>query len=293
MSFNLAVRAIGYNDADLAALAEHVECRAWTDIVAAAPPWLQQSTGLRAEEVGGSLALIAPTLNSLLFNRVIGLGEHAPATNELICGLMDRYWTLGIKHYWVHAGPYARPARLGRLLHEHGLETYRRSWVKMIRPARRAVRAETELTIRHATLADASTVASIVGPAFDLPQCGAELFAAVIGRRQWQVFIAECDGQSVAAGTMFTEGDVGYLGLAATLPQFRRQGAQRALMEARINASIEAGCHWIATETGFPLAADEQNVSYQNMLWAGFRPVAIRDNYAPVGTRWIHGATLA
>lgn len=127
MSFNLAVRAIGYNDADLAALAEHVECRAWTDIVAAAPPWLQQSTGLRAEEVGGSLALIAPTLNSLLFNRVIGLGEHAPATNELICGLMDRYWTLGIKHYWVHAGPYARPARLGRLLHEHGLETYRRS----------------------------------------------------------------------------------------------------------------------------------------------------------------------
>lgn len=293
MSINLAVRAIGYNDADLAALADHIECRAWIDIVAAAPQWLRDATGIRTEEENGTLALFAPGLNSLLFNRVIGLGEHTPATHEQICALMDRYWALGIKQYWVHAGPYARPACLGRLLQENGLEAYRRSWVKMIRPARRAVRAETELSIRLATPDDAIDVASIVGPAFDLPQCGAELLAAVLGRRRWQVFVAECSGHPVAAATLFTEGDVAYLGMAATLPHFRRQGAQRALMEARINASIDAGCHWIATETGFPLAADEQNVSYQNMLWAGFRPVAIRDNYAPAGTRWIHGATLA
>lgn len=293
MSINLAVRAIGYNDADLAALAEHIESRAWTDIVAAAPPWLRQSTGLRMEEVGGVVALIAPSLDSLLFNRVIGLGEHAPATHDLIRAVIDRYLTFDVQHYWVHAGPYARPARLGGLLQENGLEPYQRSWVKMIRPARHAVHAQTALNIRLATVAEATTVASIVGPGFDLPQHGAELFAGLVGRRRWQVFVAETSKQVVAAAGMFIEGDVAYLCFASTLPQFRRQGAQRALMEARINVAVAAGCHWIATETGFPLAADEPNASYQNMLWAGFRPVAIRDNYAPAGTQWSHAAALA
>ena len=39
---------------------------------------------------------------------------------------------------------------------------------------------ETDLTVRLARTEDAAIVASIVGPAFDLPQCGAELLAAVI-----------------------------------------------------------------------------------------------------------------
>jgi GNAT superfamily N-acetyltransferase len=161
----------------------------------------------------------------------------------------------------------------------------------MIRPARSVTLPSSDVRVRRARIEDAHHVASIVGPAFDLPQHAAELFANLIDRRRWHVFVAELDGEVIAAAGMFADGEVAYLAFAATREQFRCRGAQRALMQARINFAHDAGYHWIATETGFPLAADEPSPSYHNMLWAGFRPVAIRDNYAPLGTEWKKVAT--
>lgn len=277
---------ISYGDAELAAMAERIEIKAWQDIVAAAPPWLKMATQLVAEDVDGALLLASRGISNLLFNRVIGLGTHCPATCRQINQIMDRYWTLGIPAYWVHASPYAQPNRLGRMLQQHGLTPYRRSWVKMMRPARRVSLAASEVLVRRARLEDAPSIGSIIGPAFDLPQHAAELFTKLIDRKRWSLFVAEIDGEVIAAAGMFADGDVAYLAFAATREEFRRRGAQRALMQARLNFAHDAGYRWIATETGFPLAADESSPSYHNMMWAGFRPVAIRDNYAPAGTQW-------
>jgi GNAT superfamily N-acetyltransferase len=277
---------VSYGDAELASMAEQIEIKAWQDVVAAAPPWLRMATQLIAEEVDGALLLASRGISNLLFNRVIGLGEQCPATCRQINQIMDRYWTLGIPAYWVHASPYAQPNRLGRILQQHGLKPYRRSWVKMMRPARRVSLAASDVKVRRARVEDAHCIGSIVGPAFDLPQHAAELFTKLIDRRRWTVFVAELNGEVIAAAGLFADGDVAYLAFAATREQFRCRGAQRALMQARINFAHDAGYRWIATETGFPLAADEPSPSYHNMLWAGFRPVAIRDNYAPLGTEW-------
>jgi GNAT superfamily N-acetyltransferase len=236
--------------------------------------------------MGGAVMLAAPGLDHLLFNRVIGLGGQAPATPELIAEIMGRYWDLSIENYWIHVGPYARPARLGSMLQEHGLGAYRRSWVKLIRPARRAQPDETTLRVREAIHADGSAIGSIVGLGFELPQCAAELYPMLIGRRGWRVFVAEAEGEIAAAAGMFTEADVTYLAFVATRPEYRRRGAQRALLSARINAAIDADSRWIAAETGFPVAADEPNPSYRNLLGSGFRAVAIRDNYSLPGTIW-------
>ncbi len=292
MSTQLAIResSISYADAELAAMAEQIEIRAWKDIVAAAPLWLRLSAQLVAEESNGTLLLASRGIQNLLFNRVIGLGEYTPATDAQIGGLMDRYAALGICGYWIHVGPYAQPSRLGRVLQAHGLRPYRRSWVKMMRPARRVTLAPSEVRVRRARLDDAHAVASIVGPAFDLPQHAAELFSHLIERDRWVMYVAELRGEIIATAGMYLDGDMAYLAFSATRAHFRRRGAQRALMQARINHACDAGYHWIATETGFPLAADEPSPSYHNMLWAGFRPIAIRDNYAPLGTEWKHAA---
>lgn len=292
MSTQLATRetSISYSDAELAAMAEQIEIRAWCDIIAAAPLWLRLSAQLIAEESNGTLLLASRGIESLLFNRVIGLGEHAPASNEQIGDLMDRYRSLDISSYWIHVGPYAQPSRLGRVLQGHGLKPYRRSWVKMMRPARRVTLPLSEVHVRRARVQDAHIVASIVGPAFDLPQHAAELFAQLIDRPRWVLYVAELRGEIIGTAGMYLDGDIAYLAFAATREQYRRLGAQRALMQARINHASDAGYSWIATETGFPLAADEPSPSYHNMLWAGFRPIAIRDNYAPVGTEWKHAA---
>lgn len=288
MSTQLATceTSISYADAELAAMAEQIEIRAWKDIVAAAPLWLRLSAQLVAEESNGTLLLASRGIQNLLFNRVIGLGEHAPATDREIADLMDRYSALGISRYWIHVGPYAQPSRLGRVLQGHGLKPYRRSWVKMMRPARRVTLAPSEVRVRRAQMDDAHAVASIVGPAFDLPQHAAEMFAHLIARERWVLYVAELRGEIIATAGMYLDGDMAYLAFSATRAHYRRRGAQRALMQARINHACDAGYHWIATETGFPLAADEPSPSYHNMLWAGFRPIAIRDNYAPVGTEW-------
>jgi ribosomal protein S18 acetylase RimI-like enzyme len=271
-----------YSDPTLAALGEYIEARAWQDIVAAAPAWLRELTGVSATQRDGMLLLAGARLHHLLFNRVIGLGEHTPATDEQVATLIDHYWTLGIDRYWVHVGPYALPTRMGRLLHNHGLKPYRRSWVKLMRPAKPMRPGQTDVHVRAACREDGPVVASIAGPAFDLPQIAAEFYGALIERPRWQVFVAEIAGEIAGAAGLYIEGEVAYLAFAATRPELRRRGAQRALLSARINAASEAGCRWIAAETGFPLAADETNPSYQNLLWAGFRPVAIRDNYVPV-----------
>jgi GNAT superfamily N-acetyltransferase len=286
MMTNAAVRAGLHDEQELAALAEHIERRAWRDLVAAAPQWLRRTTGVAVDEVGGAMLLAAPGLNHLLFNRVIGLGEQAAATPELIAEIMGRYWDLSIERYWVHVGPYARPARLGRMLQEQGLAPYRRSWVKLIRPAQRAAPASGEAVVREAAADDAIAVASILGAGFDLPQAAAEIFGQLIGRQGWRVYVAEIDGEIAGAAGLFVEADAAYLPFAATRPEFRSRGVQRALIAARIDAAADADAHWIASETGFPLTADEANPSYHNLLGCDFRPIAIRDNYALPGTAW-------
>lgn len=287
---NLALNDDWSNDAQLSTLAEAMEQTAWRDAMRAPPSWVLATCGIQACEVGGALLLASRHSKSLMFNRVIGLGERVPATDELIAKIMERYWDLGTEHYLVHAGAYARPLRLRRKLQAQGLIPYRRSWVKLIRSAVSAPRPDSQVSIRRAHSTDATHLASIVGDAFDLTQAEAEIIAYLTDRPRWQVFIAQLHGEVAGVAGMFIDGNLAYLAFAATRPELRRNGAQRALLHARIEAAAAAGCDYIATETGLPLTADEPSPSYHNMLWAGFRPLSIRDNYAPAGTLWNHGS---
>jgi N-acetylglutamate synthase-like GNAT family acetyltransferase len=282
----VAVKNEWPGEAELSTLAEAIEYAAWRDAMQAAPSWVMAACGIHASEIGAALLLVSCDSKSLLFNRVIGLGERMPATDEMIAKIKDRYAQLGSRQYLVHAGAYARPMRLGRKLQQHGLTPYRRSWVKLIRPAVSSARPDSQVTVRDARIADAAYVASIVGQAFDLTQAEAEIMAHLIDRPRWRVFVAELNGEIAGVASMFIDGSMAYLAVAATRPEFRRNGAQRALLHARIEAAVAAGCDYVTTETGFPLTADEPSPSYHNMLWAGFRPLSIRDNYAPQGTRW-------
>lgn len=287
---NLAIKNDWPGDAELSTLSEAVEQAAWRDAMQAAPSWVLSACGIHAMEIADALLLVSCDSKSLMFNRVIGLGECAPTTDETIAAIMDRYWQLGARQYLVHAGAYARPMRLGRKLQQHGLMPYRRSWVKLIRPAIGGPRPDGAVRVRDARLEDAATVASIVGPAFDLTQAEAEIVAHLIERPRWRIFIGELNGEVAGVAGLFVEGNMAYCAFAATRPELRCNGTQRALLHARIEAAALAGCDYVTTETGFPLTADEPSPSYHNMLWAGFRPLSIRDNYAPKGTRWDHGS---
>ncbi|MES1260764.1 MAG: GNAT family N-acetyltransferase [Acidobacteriota bacterium] len=78
-------------------------------------------------------------------------------------------------------------------------------------------------------------------------------------------FFAERDGRPVGTAALNIQNGVALLAGASTIPEARRQGAQRALLAARLQFAAEAGCD-LAT-----MGAEPGSASQRNAERAGFR----------------------
>jgi GNAT superfamily N-acetyltransferase len=78
-------------------------------------------------------------------------------------------------------------------------------------------------------------------------------------------FLAEIDGRPVGTGAVAIHDGVAILAGASTIPEARKQGAQRALLEARLRHAAENGCD-LATMGAAPGSASQRNAERQ-----GFR----------------------
>ena len=75
-------------------LVEFGEAEAYADMFAAAPAdW-----GLCVERLGSAIALVAPPINTMLFNRVLGLGVIDPASEIHLMEAMALYRQAGVRH---------------------------------------------------------------------------------------------------------------------------------------------------------------------------------------------------
>jgi hypothetical protein len=126
----------------------------------------------------------------------------------------------------------------------------------------------------------ADAFGQIVQSGFGLPVATAKWFAALFGRPGWRLYLAD-DGQSpVACGAAFAQHGVAWLGMDATLTDFRRRGAQTALINRRIEDGLAARLLGFTAETGQPRAGQEAtHTSYSNYKRAGFTPAYVRPNY--------------
>ncbi|HYL72917.1 MAG TPA: hypothetical protein VEU96_01875 [Bryobacteraceae bacterium] len=78
-------------------------------------------------------------------------------------------------------------------------------------------------------------------------------------------FFAHLDEQPVAAGVLRCHEGVALFGGASTVPEARKQGAQKALLEARMNMAIRQGCDLAM------MCASPGSVSQRNAERQGFR----------------------
>jgi hypothetical protein len=78
-------------------------------------------------------------------------------------------------------------------------------------------------------------------------------------------FFADLDDVPVAAGVLRCDGGVALFGGACTIPEARHLGAQRALLEARMNVALSRGCD-LAMIGAAPGSASQRNAERQ-----GFR----------------------
>ena len=86
-------------------------------------------------------------------------------------------------------------------------------------------------------------------------------------------FVAECNGEAIAAAALFMHEGVALLAGASTVPEGRRQGAQLALLDARLRTAAEHGCD-LAMMVAAPGSASQRNaerngfrVAYTRTKW--------------------------
>lgn len=266
-------------DCALAILADDVEARAFRDLFSAAPEPLAQALGLEIADVEDTTLLIARNIPDTMFNRAIGLGLHAPATPSRIDAIAAKYRDAGVRDWWLHVNPAASPAALGAWVEARGYTApRRRSWAKMLRPASAAPRFDTDVTIRDVGPSEAADVAAAIAHAFGMPPPMSVWIGALAGRPGWRVVGAFTD-RAIGGACVHLQGENAWLGIGGVRSDARGRGAHRALMAARIQAAIDAGCRWIVTETGEPIG-EEHNPSLANMVRCGFERACSRANYA-------------
>jgi GNAT superfamily N-acetyltransferase len=233
---------------------------------------LAESAGLPVLRVADGVCTAAPIAPSNpLLNRVAGL---AAADDDDLAEIDAFYRANGIARYVVAA---AAPD-LAERLHERGFEL-RNAWMTFRRGMSEQPRRDTALRIEPARGAE---FAAIVGPVSGMPADVSALFAALAGRDGWHCLVAYDGDEPVGCGALFVHEGAGWLGAAGTLPEHRGKRAQGALLAARIALARELGLDMLTTETG-ERRNDETDISYRNILRAGFEEAYLRPNLVSPG----------
>ena len=92
-----------------------------------------------------------------------------------------------------------------------------------------------------------------------------DLFRISARKENAPCFLAELDGEPIATGGLNLHDGVALLAGACTIPESRKQGAQLALLDARLRYAVEQGCD-LAMMGALPGSGSQRNAERQ-----GFR----------------------
>lgn len=163
------------------------------------------------------------------------------------------------------------PPEVQDLLHERSYTSVEESTV-LIRPiAPRAAPPPDHPAVRRIDASEAGLWARVAAEGWSSESAELAAFVEQFGlvaadARGMQCFLAEIDGQPVAAGGLNLQTDVALLAGASTIPSARGRGAQLALLEARLAFAAGRGID-LAMVVTLPGSGSERNARRQ-----GFRP---------------------
>jgi Acetyltransferase (GNAT) family len=261
--------------APLAALIEKSEQCTWLSLWRSVSQALAYELGMHCEPVGSGHAFLLEKVPMPLFNRVIGLGIGTPLTRSDIDRVIQLYAAKGLD-CCIALSPVALPEGAAQWLEESGFEV-RGRWAKMHRGSDPPPAISTDLRIEQIDAERADTLGPVACAGFGLPPALGPVLASLARHRDSRAYAAFDGEQPVAVGVLTINRGVGHLNTAATLPAYRRRGAQGAIIAARIRDGIRLGCSAFATETGLQPGAP--NPSYDNMRRFGFEVAYERPNY--------------
>jgi len=241
---------------ELTAAIEQSEIHYMVDRMAAIQERVGNSEGIAIRRFGGAVAFASQTMPWPSFNTVKGLTD----TNlEDLDAILEFYRLQGRKAQLEIVPSRVGPGFLRRLselgLYQSGFHCSLVGETKLQAPV--SDRARQSIAIREIGADEFELYATLHCRGTGLPDDGIPHVRrnneVLHGRAGWTFFAAESNGVPAAAAVMHERGGIASLTFAATLPEFRRQGLQRALIEhraaeasARGNKAIVGQCAYLS-----------------------------------------------
>ncbi len=229
--------------------------------------WLRGLSEVRVESFGAAYAAVNPALPEVDFmNTVMGLYPQDEHEVDAVAGL---YAAEGLRP-WFELAPAEDAAVLYERLLGVGARLIGFYTMLYARPEQHAL----DTRVRPAGPDEARLFGEVL-----LRGHGAPEDAEIAHIERWallpeaRLYVAELDGQLVAAGALSLEGGVGYLASASTLPDFRGRGLQSALIRARIDAAAGARCELVSSQAAFGSGSQRNleraglRIAYTKTVW--------------------------
>jgi GNAT superfamily N-acetyltransferase len=256
---------------------EQVEVEAFGDLYRGTPRGTASSIGMKLYTTPTTCTTIMAKIDTLAFNRVIGLGLSEPVTAERLDEITGHYREHKVPRFFIQLHPDAVTQRTAGLLAAKGLRHYN-NWVKLYRPVEPIAEVKTDLRIEKIGREHADKFAEIMVTSFEWNETLRPMVAASVGRPGWHHYMAFDADIPVATAAFFAAGEYAWIDMAATLHDYRGRGAQGALVERRIADMAAMGCRWIVVETA-EQTPNKEAPSYRNMIRYGFKTAYVRPNY--------------
>jgi ribosomal protein S18 acetylase RimI-like enzyme len=250
---------------------------AWADFYQAASHEIASAAGIQVVRTSTTAITVVSQVDTLAFNRLIGLGFSEPITEEAIDRAISIYREANVHRFFVPVCPDVLTSETERLLQRKGLKHYN-NWVKFCRDFTRMPPVKTTLTVREISKAEAAEFAKILVAGFEWSDSLCPWIERSVGRPGWRHYMAYDGDRPVATAALFVFGDMGWIDFAATLPEARGRGAQAVLLKHRMADAGQAGCKWMVVETAEETPKSSAP-SFRNVRRYGFQIAYVRPNY--------------
>jgi hypothetical protein len=242
------------------------------------PPQLARKLRPRVARIADAYATLLETSDSLRMNRVIGLGSRGEATERTVDEIIGFFHAARLRRFSILLCPGPQFEMISGWLVARGFQRGAGHALLARDGAQPVPRAPSSLRIARARREDAPAMVSILQRCFGVPESREAWSLAAASSPRYEHFLAFHGAKPVAVGSLGVDDELGWLGGAATLTKWRRKGAQRALIAARLRSAARQGCRWAWVETAVE-EPGRPGGSRRNMLAMGFEQVCVKPSW--------------
>ncbi|MBU7320217.1 GNAT family N-acetyltransferase [Paenibacillus oleatilyticus] len=208
--------------------------------------------GVEIKKVGNSIAFYIKSMPWGLFNSVKGFSEDdIDRLEEVINFYRERE-----RRFQLEINPIGVSPKMFRHLSERGLFQEGFHSVLYGLPSKEAPELPPKIKINqinHETDFDHFAGVHCVGSGMDIAHKHhfVNNNVGLLNRPGWKLYLAYWNEKPAAVAVMYCSGSIASFTLAATAPEFRRNGLQTSLLKWRMHEAYRAGCELVVAQASF------------------------------------------